>query len=1478
MNAWGEKLRHGLILVVAILMMSTPVAGAVSFADGSMSGDISSVPMDTAQTQSQAKNVDARILNFYSDEGDFEPGDQVTAEVEVRNTGDSSHTFFVGYSVIDPSGEYYDNDGQTGRTVTLDSNEREFVSVSWTVQDDSPTGEYDAVTSIWAESDKDNLQTRLDNERRNNVFEVVEPTVVDAQITDFDVESGEFKQSDTVDATATVENTGNTEHTFFVGYSAVGENDESYDNDDETGQTVTLDPDEEESVSLEWMVEDDVPTGEYSAVTSVWKESDRNNLNTQLDRIQRNDAFKVAEPTEISARITSFSIDRGEFTQGESVAATATVENTGNTEHTFFVGYSVVGTNGESYDNNDETGRAVTLGPGESRTISLSWTVQRNTPTGTYDAVTVVWKESDQDNLNTPLDRIQRGDAIEVTEPTEISARVTSFSVDRGEFTQGKSVAATATVENTGNTKHTFFVGYSVIGTNGKSYDNNDETGQTVTLGPDESRTISLSWTVQSNTPTGTYDAVTVVWKESDRDNLNTPLDRTQRSDAFEVATEQQFGKITGTVTGPDGTPITGARVYLDSGSRQTRTNDSGKFSFAEVTAKGHQIRIVTVEYDPKTISITVGGGEEVTRQIRLGDTSVRPADVSVSLSTINNRQYDGGVLETSSVRNLTVEVTGPNGITVRGADAKINPVIRPDRSELYSFETRKVSAGTFRFSTEDYSISSGTGYQYYRIALQIEDESITRVISIPVISGRDKLQTPIEGWRAGHLNKPVIVDEQRYTAVWMSRFDYQRENPDRPAYTWVIYDQNGQLVTDSETVRKAAQAATISAFYTSDELERFLSEEYPKKLKRLIRIDQSIQFAELVRDTSAETLGAVANAYVTGGSGVAAKEATGSAAKLTAKKATKLAAEKLAKKIVIAIDDNDVSPSAFLQDPMGTYERVTRKIAFAEMRASAVQSRQAGAVLRGHPDDKPWSYEESQKFWQNYNESMTDGTLYSQARGERLSGSNTPTDTLKNIGLNFAEGATGPVPVTTLKSYADFVNLLKNGKLGKGMEAAVANTASIRQDMAVAQQSFDGRPVEVANKLQAAGGTTLDSESPPDRSKSATVAIQQLPRGPISEGKTADLTVSVTNTGSSTDRFFVGYSVAVDSGKSTTYYDNKGTTGKFVTIKPAETRTIELSWAASENVPQNVNYNIVTAVWSDLPSKAATLHDKTRRKDVFKVESPGKISITRFNAPERTTQGTVELTTTIKNTKSFGTRIGVVVQDGDQRLGNTSVLFVPANGERTVTLDPKLEATGTRQLQIIAGDQQATATDTVEVATTPGSDVGVTRTVSSQEVAPNEEITVRTEISGVSGEIALNTTHDPGVRTATIQSVTVNGVSVDPTLATAGPQGSVVAIKDVGSSATVVVSKQITVANNEGVTHSITGDVSTSDRDTTIVFDPVSVRVTADQGSPSVVDEYDTDGDGEISVVELGQAGQDYAAGKLTITELGKIGGNFAS
>ena len=169
--------------------------------------------------------------------------------------------------------------------------------------------------------------------------------------------------------------------------------------------------------------------------------------------------------------------------------------------------------------------------------------------------------------------------------------------------------------------------------------------------------------------------------------------------------------------------------------------------------------------------------------------------------------------------------------------------------------------------------------------------------------------------------------------------------------------------------------------------------------------------------------------------------------------------------------------------------------------------------------------------------------------------------------------------------------------------------------------------------------------------------------------------------------------------------------------------------------------------------------------------------------------------------------------------------------------------------------------------------DFDIARTVSPNEVAPGEEVTVTTKLSGVSGPVSTSSSYEPQFDEAAVQSVTVDGDPASPVLSEATPNGSTVTLSDVGTEATVTTIEELTAPQETDLTYEITGEATSGE--TTTKFNPLSIPVTEPQ---SVVERYDTDNDGNISITELGAAGADFASGELSITELGEIGAAFAS
>ena len=118
----------------------------------------------------------------------------------------------------------------------------------------------------------------------------------------------------------------------------------------------------------------------------------------------------------IDAKIVNYATEKGTFQVGETQTAKVTVKNTGDQEHTFFVGYIAIDPNGDLWNNDDTTGTTATLAPGEQKTVSVGWTVEAEAPVGNYGVGTAVWKETD--DLETRLDEVRRSSVFSVEEET----------------------------------------------------------------------------------------------------------------------------------------------------------------------------------------------------------------------------------------------------------------------------------------------------------------------------------------------------------------------------------------------------------------------------------------------------------------------------------------------------------------------------------------------------------------------------------------------------------------------------------------------------------------------------------------------------------------------------------------------------------------------------------------------------------------------------------------------------------------------------------------------------------------------------------------------------------------------------------------------------------------------------------------------------------------------------------------------------
>lgn len=1393
--SWATVRQILTVVMVSLLVLQVSAIG-IAF-DGRLSGGESAVAVhESDDRQSRSANVsatvDASITWFTPDSGTYTAGDTYTADAKVENTGDTRHTFFVGFDVRGPEDNYYNNGGTTGKTVTLDPGEATWTTVSWTVQDDIPTGSYDTVVAVWKESDPDNLQTRLDDVVEQNVFSVSEPGAVEGYVTDEDGDpiEGARVYLDSSRHTRTDEN-------GYYSFSDVGAGDHEvyvtagacYETPTETvsvtgGQTTRTDfPLEAESytVGLQTDPVDASVDGEgtYDCGDDVTISTPETKGNYEFvawetpggDLVSEQATFTLeylTTDTELVARyrqtgepdltITDVRIEPSDPTEGDSVTFYVEVRNRGEVRATNVETELVV-------DNDVLRSDGVDLEPGESTTLQLpSWSATA----GSFDVSAEIDygdEIAEEDESNNDYST-----TVSVTDPKP-DLTVVDVEWRPAPPTAGEAVQFRLTIRNTGEvTAETVETRVLVDG-------NAVTMAPTTTLDPGE--TYTTPWSGSYEFTEGTHDVVGVV----DPDDNIVESDETDNSVSEIVSVDQAVGTVTGRVTDSDGNPVEGALVTLDDGGQQTRTDSEGRYRFEGVTAGDHTVSVSAGEYESAETAVTVEAGTTVSADVvlqptapavaasietvslssgtyeagevvtttvtvkntgrethtfytgysflgpddetydgegtthstvelapgesktveltwtvpesapageysavvavweskdggklsgrlaeqRPGTVSVEPStdlsSVRVSVTDVNGEPYDGTAVDSEDgVTSITVSLTDDNGNPVTG----VTPQLSSLRMSSLTFTVEEIGPGTYQF-TSDVGTYSGTGYQYFELSVNSGGKEIERRVSVAVDDTTDSLPVAVEGWRATD-EVTVLVDGEEYTAVRMVELDSEtRQTTGRDG--WVVYGPDGSLVTDEQTLHRAAKTATVSDMMRAEShWESYLSEEYPNNLQFIVTSDYVLEFTNTVRDIAAETLGMIASVYATGGASVATKKATGKAAKLTAKQATKRAAGKLAKGVFQEMRSTGVSRADFVSDPMGTYNRGIRLSARAEMRESARQSEQAGRILREHPDNEPWSYRESKRFWSKFNESMTDGVLWSEVRAQQLPEEDEQLETqLTAIGKNFVDGA--GLPVTTLDSYRQFRNAVVNGELGQAMVAALQQTSSIRQRLHNARVSFDERPSEVTDAVQAAGGGTADTTSATSStaSETATVEVVSEPQGTFNPGDNVTTTVRVQNTGQEPERFFVGYSVAVETGNGTVYFDNNGTTGRFVSLAPGETKTVELDWRVDSYVPLKTDYNIVTAVWDEFPSQSATRFDGVTRSNAFRVEDTGTTSVTELTATEVGDDGLVEVTATLQSTRSVGTRVPLTLQREGTVLDSRVAYLKPGETKRVV-------------------------------------------------------------------------------------------------------------------------------------------------------------------------------------------------------------------
>lgn len=168
-----------LVVTGAVSAGFNPLVGQAAELSEPATEDVTWATSQSSSSTTAAETVDAEIVDgsfqVVDDQSSYRAGDTVNATVDVRNTGNTEFTFFVGYSARDDDGETYDNNGQTGKFVTLTASETRTVTLTWSVPSHAPNGTYDLITAVWYDYPQAGEVPIDQTAWRENVARIIQP-------------------------------------------------------------------------------------------------------------------------------------------------------------------------------------------------------------------------------------------------------------------------------------------------------------------------------------------------------------------------------------------------------------------------------------------------------------------------------------------------------------------------------------------------------------------------------------------------------------------------------------------------------------------------------------------------------------------------------------------------------------------------------------------------------------------------------------------------------------------------------------------------------------------------------------------------------------------------------------------------------------------------------------------------------------------------------------------------------------------------------------------------------------------------------------------------------------------------------------------------------------------------------------------------------------------------------------------------------
>jgi len=510
-------------------------------------------------------------------------GETLDVTATVENTGDRTDSQEITLAI--------DGTTEDSTTVELAGGESETVTLSWDTQP-GDAGDYTA--TVASDDDTDSTDVRVDAPAN---FAVT-----------IDSTTSPVVEGETLDVTATVENTGDVSDTQEITLAIDGATEDTTAVDLAGGESTTL--------TLSWATQPG-DAGDYTA--TVASEDDTDSTDVRVDAPAN---FEVAIDGTNSPVVES-----------DPLTVTASVENTGDLADSQEITLAVDGTT--------EDTTAVDLAGGESTTVTLSWDT-RPGDAGNYTAT--VASDDDTDSTDVRVNELANFTVDLVSVPSPIL--------------EGQFFPVTARIENVGDRAGSQNVAFRI--------DDEQLDVQTIELAGGEASDIQFLWT------TGTGDAGEHTTTVSTANDTATREFRVLTPGSLRVEIESTNApvligetlEVTATVRNVgdtirdqpveltvDGEAITSTEVGLGSGESTTVTLPW------ETAAGDAGEHTVTVDTDDDTDSTDVRVNA--------------PANFAVDIESTNSPVVEGETLDvTATVRNAgDVEDSGSVGLTIDGAN-----------------------------------------------------------------------------------------------------------------------------------------------------------------------------------------------------------------------------------------------------------------------------------------------------------------------------------------------------------------------------------------------------------------------------------------------------------------------------------------------------------------------------------------------------------------------------------------------------------------------------------------------------------------------------------------------------------------------------------------------------------------------------------------------------------------------------------------